>query len=102
MNNYLRVLLLPLLLLTSYYTVNAQFGFDEDLVKLKVFSSFDNVHGNSELKIALKINTMAMGITFLERCNMNFIEKPLKIMPKYQCIQNIDTIREISSAIIRE
>ncbi len=56
MNNYLRVLLLPFLLLISYHTVKAQFGFGEELVKLKVYSSFDNLHRNSELKIALKIN----------------------------------------------
>ncbi len=35
-------------------SVFAQFGMDEDLIDLKIFQSFENIHRGSELKIAIE------------------------------------------------
>jgi len=44
-----------LLLVTS---INAQFGLDAEYIKTKVFSSFDKVQSNSEIKIAVEIDIL--------------------------------------------
>ena len=49
-------ILVTLLLLVT--TINAQFGFDEQYVKTKVFSSFDKVQPNSEIKIAIELDIL--------------------------------------------
>ncbi len=55
MKKYFKLLVLLFLSVTS---VNAQFGFDANYVKIKSFSSFDKVQLNSEIKIAVEINIL--------------------------------------------
>jgi len=49
-------LFIIVLLLTS--TINAQFGFDTKYVSTNIFSSFDKVQPNSEIKIAVELNIL--------------------------------------------
>lgn len=49
------LLVLLLLLVTS---VNAQFGFDANYVKIESFSSFDKVQPGSEIKIAVELSIL--------------------------------------------
>lgn len=46
------------ILLFFVSTINAQFDFDKKYVSTKVFSSFDKVQPNSEVKIAIKLNIL--------------------------------------------
>ena len=55
MKRQISLLVALLLLVTS---INAQFGFDEQYVKTKVFSSFDKVQPNSEIKIAIELDIL--------------------------------------------
>jgi thiol:disulfide interchange protein DsbD len=55
MQKLVNILVAFLLLAT---TINAQFGFDEEYVKTKVFSSFDKVQPNGEIKIAVELNIL--------------------------------------------
>jgi len=50
-----KYIFLTLLVLVAFISNNAQFGFGNDLVKVEVFSSFDKVQKNSEIKIAVKL-----------------------------------------------
>ncbi len=40
----------------AFVSTKAQFGLENDLVKVGLFSSFDKVQKNSEIKIAIKLN----------------------------------------------
>jgi thiol:disulfide interchange protein DsbD len=53
MKNYLKTLFAFILIAG---VINAQFGFDAKIVETQVFSSFDKVQANSEIKIAVKLN----------------------------------------------
>ncbi len=55
MKKYLNMLLAIFLLATS---INAQFDFDANYVKIKTFSSFDKVQPNGEIKIAVELNIL--------------------------------------------
>jgi len=55
MKKYLNLVIIILLLAS---TINAQFGFDKKYVSTKVFSSFDKVQPNSEIKIAVELNIL--------------------------------------------
>ncbi len=55
MKKYLNILIA---LLLFAITINAQFGFDTDYVKIKTFSSFDKVQPNGEIKIAVELNIL--------------------------------------------
>ncbi len=55
MKKYLNILLVIFLLATS---INAQFDFDANYVKIKTFSSFNKVQPNGEIKIAVELNIL--------------------------------------------
>ena len=51
-----KYILVSLLLMIAFVSTKAQFGLENDLVKVGLFSSFDKVQKNSEIKIAIKLN----------------------------------------------
>lgn len=55
MKKQFNLLVVLLLLVTS---INAQFGFDREYVKIKTFSSFDKVQPNGEIKIAIELDIL--------------------------------------------
>ena len=55
MKKYFNFLVALLFLVTS---INAQFGFGEEYVKIKTFSSFDKVQPSSEIKIAIELDIL--------------------------------------------
>ncbi len=51
-----KYMLFVLFLFTMYVSSNAQFGLENNLVKIKLYSSFDKVQKSSEVKVAIKLN----------------------------------------------
>jgi hypothetical protein len=55
MKKYFCILIALLIIVTS---INAQFGFGAEYVKIKTLSSFDKVQPNSEIKIAVELEIL--------------------------------------------
>ena len=51
-----KYIFLSLFVLIAFISNKAQFGIENDLVKVEVYSSFDKVQKSSEIKIAIKLN----------------------------------------------
>ena len=51
-----RYILFVLFFFAMFVSVNAQFGIENNLVKVNLYSSFDKVQKNSEVKVAVKLN----------------------------------------------
>ncbi|MEN8192993.1 MAG: protein-disulfide reductase DsbD [Bacteroidota bacterium] len=51
-----KYILTIMFVLTAFLATNAQFGIKNDLVKLDVYSSFNQVQNNSEIKVAVKLD----------------------------------------------
>ncbi|MBL1212862.1 MAG: protein-disulfide reductase DsbD [Ignavibacteriae bacterium] len=54
MKNYLKILLVILFVFTNSF---GQIGFDEELVEIEIYNSFDKIQAGTELKIAVKAVT---------------------------------------------
>ncbi len=55
-NKMKRYMLFVLFFFTMFISSYAQFGIENDLVKVNLYSSFDKVQKNSEVKVAVKLN----------------------------------------------
>ncbi|VAX25664.1 Cytochrome c-type biogenesis protein DsbD, protein-disulfide reductase, partial [hydrothermal vent metagenome] len=51
-----RYILFVLFFFAMFISSNAQFGLENNLVKVKLYSSFNKVQKNSEVKVAIKLN----------------------------------------------
>lgn len=51
-----KYILFSLFIIIAFVSSSAQFGIENNLVKVALFSSFDKVQKNSEIKIAIKLN----------------------------------------------
>lgn len=51
-----RYILFVLFFFTMFISSNAQFGIENNLVKVNLYSSFNKVQKNSEVKVAIKLN----------------------------------------------